>query len=134
MNYSAKDKFVAGCNWLMAGTAVVSALYVFVQLLSVPPQSPFVLRAPLPMTVAPAPSVPAPSPARAFPAAATQTVASPVVAPGTASAPTAAPNRPAGTPGRSVVDNPGGQPVYQQPAVPIPPLNPHTLPPGMKDF
>jgi hypothetical protein len=156
MNFTQKGRLAAGCNWAMAGTAVVFTGYVFVQLFSVPPQS-AAARTSIPVPAA-AVLPPAPAPA---PATAASTPAGPTggIAPrpaGTASvvppagavqpAPTAgtqgSPVAPAAASRTAGVPQTGkdleavwGTRVYQAPAVPIPALNPHTLPPGVgKDF
>ena len=141
MNYSAKDKFVTGCNWLMAGTALAFSVYVFVQLLSLPPQSPVVLRTTGPAPVAATTAVAAPSPARQL----GNTVAQPNVNPGgvpvtTSAAPSttivAAPNRPAGAASPGATDKAGvwEHPSSRAPSTPIPTMNQHLMPPEMRDF
>ena len=62
MNFTQKGKLAGGCNWAMAGTAIAFSGYVFVQLFSVPPQSPVVRTSvPVPAAAALVPAPPAPT-------------------------------------------------------------------------
>ena len=136
MNFSHKGKLAAGCNWAMAITAVGFSGYVFVQLFSVPPQS-AVARISIPIPAAApaklgAPAAVASVPARAVaPPAATTPTPAPVAAQSRTESPAAA----SAAAERRRLETQWGGPIRTAPAVPIPALNPHTLPPGVgKDF
>jgi hypothetical protein len=146
MNVSPKGKVVAGCNWAMALSGVILAGYVFAQLLAVPPQTPFV-PAPRPAAAAPAvvpgQSAPVTTPAAgnavgtAAPAGGQAAAGRPAAAAAPSSGAVAGPSTaaPGTSKSRRDLEATWGSPVYQAPAVPIAPLYPSALPPGVgKDF
>jgi hypothetical protein len=131
---SKKDRLVITANWALVVLAAAWGGYVWTGMFSLPPSSQVAVvqispkdqASPTPATPQPTATIRSTTPEMPPPAAA--------IATGSASRPGAAqpgqPNRPSVSPQMI-----GNAPYAVAPAVPIPPLNPALLPPGVgKDF
>ena len=136
MNLSMTEKLTAVCNWAMAAASVLMAAYVVLQMFAPPPQSqalgtvPDLISSPAAdgaATPAAVPNVILPPSALAGPTAST-----PPGPNGRPGPPQGPPTGPAGVRQTPAADS---APRVRGPIVPIPPLNPGNLPPGVgKDF
>jgi hypothetical protein len=132
MDFTTKGKLIAGCNWLMAGAGIITSIYVFALIFSVPPDIEPTLSValagaetqPPPASVAPAPKITAtvPQPVQPSARAGAQLAARPGI------------QIPAREPQKGAVDS-SEAPHAKHPGTPQPALNPATIPPGLgKDF
>ena len=141
---NSRERLATICNWVMAAAGIGISAVVFVQLFSVPPQStrvqlavkPFVPPAPVAaMQVAPAASsAMRPQTAAGVSAPQAQAASAPAPQAQQFAGSTGAVAQPGMQRGPQTSNNPWGQPVARTPAVPIPNINPHLLPPGYNDF
>ncbi len=136
MNLTTSDKLAAAGNWIMAVFSVLMAAYVILQMFAPPPQSQALGVVPDP-AAAPVQGVTAARGGAEADSAPPQAAAAAAVPeagpPGPAIQRTSPPKPPAEAGAEPNIDN--NAPRAKGSAVPIPPLNPANLPPGVgKDF